>query len=272
MDLCSLEDAFPNIDTKSVHKGSGFPYVGGTDSKPSREERRAARKLAKKMKGPAATYSDSLTPDLPPTDPDRPSMKRMDAVETIQDEKEGFKIPVLPKASCLFSDTGTPAYFGKGDDDLEEGFSSFSAVPGDDPNYMLQPDFTKSFDLKGAAKAGGELPELNDSWKPMTPAASYTAFVQGSGAEPTWSMNTEHKRGQVAPKSKIYEDEPERVDRGSMDMKDESKEVLINRVNELVKRLETLEKKRAQDTQTEILMFVGTGFFILLSLELLTRR
>ena len=53
MDLCSLEEAFPNIDTGSVHKAltgsSGFPYVGGTDSKPSREERRAARKRAKKM-------------------------------------------------------------------------------------------------------------------------------------------------------------------------------------------------------------------------------
>jgi hypothetical protein len=272
MDLCSLEDAFPNIDTKSVHKSSGFPYVGGTDSKPSREERRAARRLAKKLKGPAATYSDSITPDLPPTDPDRPAMKRMEAVESVQEEKEGFKIPVLPKASCLFSDTGTPAYFGKGEDDTEEGFSSFSAVPGDDPNYVLQPDFVKSFDLKGAAKAGGEIPELNDSWKPMTPAASYTAYQQGSGEEPTWSMNTPQKRGQVAPKSTIYEDMPARVDEDSSDAKDESREALLERVNELVKRLETLEKKRSQDTQTEILMFVGTGFFILLSLELLTRR
>jgi len=46
----------------------------------------------------------------------------------------------------------------------------------------------------------------------------------------------------------------------------------MNRVNELMGRLETLEKKRAQDSQTEILMFVGTGVFLLLSFELLTRR
>jgi hypothetical protein len=85
-------------------------------------------------------------------------------------------------------------------------------------------------------------------------------------------MNAPQKRGQVAPKSTIYEDMPARVDGDSSNAKDESREALLERVNELVKRLETLEKKRSQDTQTEILMFVGTGFFILLSLELLTRR
>jgi hypothetical protein len=282
MELCSLDEAFPNIDTGSVHKAltgsSGFPYVGGTDSKPSREERRAARKRAKKMKGGTLTYSDSVTPDLPALgdvqpdapfdwrkiDPDRPAVKRMEEVGTVQADKESFAMPVLPKASCLFSDAGTPAYFGKDVDD-EEGFSSFSAVGSDNPNFMLQPDVTTSFDLKGVAKAGGALPEpnLNDTWKPMSEAASYTAFTSSAKKEsPGWSMNAEPRM----TNTNVPVDKPV-VTRESGD-----KDALMNRINELVSRLETLEKKKSQDSQTEILMFVGTGVFLLMSFEFLTRR
>ena len=275
MDLCSLEDAFPNIDTGSVHRSltgattSGFPFVGGTDSKPTREERRAARKRAKKVKGPALTYSDSITPDA---DPDRPAVKRMESVGTVQDEKEGFKIPILPKASCLFSDDGTPAYFGKDVDD-EEGFSSVSAVGNDNPNYMLGGDVNTTFDLKGVAKAGGALPEpnLSDTWKPMSPAASYTAFVgtPGSPGGQDWSMNTDHG-ARVASKSTIPTDAPAPA---SSDRKNnDDRDVLMGHINRLVSRLENLEKKKSQDSQTEILMFVGTGVFLLLSFDFLTRR
>ena len=271
MELCSIEDAFPNIDTGSVHKGltgSGFPFVGGTDSKPSREERRAARKRAKKVKGPALTFSDSVASDLPP-DPDRPAVKRMESVGTIQSEKDGFITPILPKASCLFSDTGTPSYFGRDVDDGDEGFSSFSAIGSDNPNYMLQPDITKTFDLKGADKAGGALPEpnLEDTWKPMSEAASYTAFITNEIKEaPGWSMNAEHPRAQIASKGIIPDETPAGT------TKDDNNEMLMGRINELVNRLETLEKKKSQDSQTEILMFVGTGVFLLVSFELLTRR
>jgi hypothetical protein len=246
--------------------------VGGTDSKASKEERRAARKKAKKLKGPSLAYSESVKEDLP-TDPDR-LVKRMDSVTTVQDEKDGFAIPVLPKASCLFSDAGTPSYFGKDSDDIaDEGFSSFSAVGNDNPNYMLQPDFKTSFDLKGVGKAGGELPEpnVNDTWKPLSHGASYTAYVTDtSKAEPGWSMNAEQRDGRVASKSTIQEETPasiasERKETGEKDM-------LIGRINDLVARLENLEKKKSQDSQTEILMFVGTGLFLLLSFELVARR
>ena len=280
MELCSLEDAFPNIDTGSVHKtltgsgsglgsasSSGFPFVGGIDAKASKEERRAARKKAKKQKGPALVYSDSVVGDLPTQadpDPDRPAMKRMGYVPAVQEEKESFVTPVLPKASCLFSDPGTPHYFGKDVDD-EEGFSNFSVVGSDNPNFILQPDL-KSFTLKGADKAAGALPEpnLDQTWKPMSPAASYTAFLSEQTKEaPGWSMNAEHKVLQRA----TIPNEPPKVDSSG----DENSK-LMNRINELVQRLETLEKKKSQDSQTEILMFVGTGVFLLLSFDMLTRH
>ena len=268
MELCSLEDAFPNIDTGSVHKSlSGLPFVGGVDAKASKEERRAARKKAKKQKGPALAYSDSVVadlPTLPDPDPDRPAVKRMGYVPAVQEEKESFVSPVLPKASCLFSDPGTPSYFGKDVDD-EEGFSNYSPVGSDNPNFMLQPSL-KGFDLKGVDKAAGTLPEpnLDETWKPMSPAASYTAFLPGGTKEaPGWSMNAEQR---VSSTAVIPDKIPARASNADQNG------MLMSRINELVSRLETLEKKKSQDSQTEILMFVGTGVFLLLSFEMLTRR
>jgi len=272
MDLCSLEDAFPNINEGSV---SGFPSVGGKDTYSSREERRAARRLAKKAKGPALAYSDSIS-----TDPDRPSVQRMEPIETVAEVKEEFKLPVLPKASCLFSDTGTPPYFGnviddsqanKGstssyfgrgiDDSIEEAFASYSAAPKDDTNYRLQPDFTKSDLLKGAEKAAGQpLPEppLNDSWKPMTHAASYTAYYNDT--------NMDTKRVEPKPESPVKAIGSGSVNEGS------SQDALLKRIDMLMARLDQLERKNVRDSQTEILMFVGTGLFVLVSFELFARR
>ena len=274
MDLCSLEDAFPNIHEGSIKKRSEFPSVGGKDSYSTKEERRAARKRAKKCKGPALEYSNSVAggEELLP-DPDRPAVQRMMPVDTVAKEKEGFALPVLPKASCLFSDTGTPTYFGKWEDDVEEGFSAFSASPTDDANYRLYPDFTKSEQLKGAAKAAGQnLPEppLEDNWKPMTPAASYTAFFKDLPQppkkqetydlpDPEWAMKQKgsNSSGPVA---------------ANQPLGTSTQDALLKRIDELMGRLDQLEKKTVQDSQKEILMFVGTGLFILASFELFGRH
>lgn len=346
MELCSIEDAFPNIETGTLRggkgssgsglsgsglsgsgKGSGFPFVGGTDDRPSREERRAARKKAKRCKGPAGAYSDATKGETP--DPDRPAAIRMKDVEAfvaggaagmgrgLDEEdpeataaggeqpvhiptplaKQAPRIPILPKASCLFSDAGYPSYFGKSEDD-EEGFSSFSAAAGDDPNYRLEPDFTKTFEYKGAQKAaGGALPapNLEDSWKPMTAAASYTAFTPvsaGSASADGWTLSlgepvavpggagataAEPARGGRirGAEAKEIEDAASPVIDGVVPAggnKKEDRDMLLSRVDALIGRLETLEKKKKQDTQSELLMFVGTGLFLLLSFEVVSRR
>ena len=259
MELCTIEDAFPNIGGPTK---SDVPFTGGKDGYSSREERRAARKLAKKNKV-AAAYIEKA--DIP--DPDR-LVQRLEQVDTVQKEKEAFALPVLPKASCLFSDTGTPNYFGKWaeDEDENENFSSFNPSPKDDSNYRLYPDFTKGDLLKGVAKAAGTLPEppLNDQWKPMTEAASYTAYYSES-----------------APASKLVkpiQEKPEWFpeETGPVGVNDRVKgnthDDLLKRIDELMGRLDQMEKKQAKDSQTEILMFVGTGLFILVSFELMTRR
>jgi hypothetical protein len=277
MDLCSLEDAFPNIDSDSPHPPkSELPYVGGKDSFSSKEERRAAKKLAKKARMMLEQHRS--------TDPDRPAVERMEPVETVSEQKEGFVLPILPKASCIFTDTGTPPYFthggeadkgsgyfgASGEDEIEEHFSTYSASPREDINYRLQPDFTKSDQLKGAAKAASQpLPEppLTDSWKPLTPGASYTSYFNelpkpkkvAPLPEPDWALKAQGSsaKGPVASNDGIQLN---------------NQDALMKRIDQLMGRLEQLEKKNKDDSQTEILMFVGTGLFLLMSFELLGRR
>jgi hypothetical protein len=243
--------------------------VGGKDSFSSKEERRAAKRLAKKARMIHAI-----------TDPDRPAVERMEPVETVTEQKEGFVLPILPKASCIFTDTGTPPYFTKGEegssyfgasgeDDIEENFSTYSASPREDINYRLQPDFTKSDQLKGAAKAASQpLPEppLTDSWKPLTPGASYTSYFKEvpkpkkvALPEPDWAVKAQGSsaEGPVASNDGIQLN---------------NQDALMKRIDQLMGRLEQLEKKNKDDSQTEILMFVGTGLFLLMSFELLGRR
>jgi hypothetical protein len=265
MELCTIEDAFPNIG-EGVGKKADTPYAGGKDGYSSREERRAAKKLrAKRIKGAAIMAED---PPAMTVDPDRPAVERMEAIDTVQKEKEAFALPVLPKASCLFSDTGTPKYFGQwAEDDVEEGFSSFSPSPMDDANYRLYPDFTKGDMLKGVEKAAGKnLPEppINDQWKTITEAASYSAYYDREKTPPPkpsrGSYPSEVLEDTVVPKT------PPVTTEGSKN------EALLKRIDELMGRLDQLEKKNAKDSKAEILMFVGTGLFILVSFEIFTRR
>ncbi len=320
MELCSIEDAFPNIGTVArTIKGSGFPYVGGLDDKASREERRAARKRAKQLAKagltPVQTYVEATKDDVP--DPDALVIQRASlAVEPFQAEDPvapvpalkpaPAKIPVLPKASCLFSDTGYPSYFGKGEeDDVEEGYFNYSAgtgPDGDDSAYRLEPDFTKTFDFKGVQKAAGgalPVPNLEDGWKPMTSGApTYTAYTTtGTGPAPKadalWSLSYDEpvlppavapgptgdlkRKGPVqVPTSLRGIEEVESSSASSVlpvnANKAEDRDKLLARIDGLMGRLEMLEKKRTQDTQTELLAFIGTGLFLLLSLELVVRR
>jgi hypothetical protein len=311
MDPCPYEDAFPNFDTGAVHRGltrpsgSGFPFVGGTDSKATREERRAARKKAKRCKGPALAYSNLVSDSLPAEvggmisgpDPDRPAVRRMEPVESMVNQRETYKIPVLPKASCLYSDAGTPSYFGAAEEDAEEeGYANFRAAQGE-TDFMLggggggegsEPaSFQDSFSLRGAAKAGGAMlpePNLNDSWKPAAPAASYTAYLNdlpSSGAAvPGWASGSRHlapEAGPMEPPMKMpaalgpLPTAPAAPIVAAGGNPKEDRDALLARIEALSGRLEELEKSKRHDSQTEILMFVGTGLFVLFAFDLATR-
>jgi len=339
MELCSIQDAFPDIQ-----KGTKAP-PGCTDLKSSKEERKAARRKAKKCKGPAEEYLN-MQDDIP-TDPDRPAVKRMgelpafvryeDAYVDLSGGKfEGFKMPILPAANCLGTDQGLPSYFGKGLEDgadetppinwsadsstteqqgiiladkakleklnaqlsglgsaeanwlenkriLSSGDEGFMDMFNDSEDTLLNETFEYEFGGKGASKAGAvktlPAPSLDDAWKPLTAAKATTAFFPAGAPapvkiqpapveEPAPKKTNPSEKKEVATKRATPEpaagSEPEAM-RGQM----------AKQMQELMKKFEDLEEKRRRDSKNEVLLFVGTGLFVLLSLDIvasLSRR
>ena len=263
MEFCTLEDAFPDFQTKS-------------------SARKEERRKAKKCKGPAQTFLQSSV-----TDPDRPAQIRMEEVSPVN-EKTGLRehSPVDAPQAEPFLDSGKeyeellsslskvqdggenkpnrhiagptkldkgkpPAFFGfNEDDDTTEGFASFTNVIGDDPGYKLSPDFTQTFSAKGLAKASGlqaaSLPtediNTNMMWKPMTSSGS-TAFFQKVTSRPA----------QVQPSPEDGRD-------------------VIKKLDKIFARLDDLENRKSENANTEVVLFVMSGLFILFTMDLLVRK
>ena len=266
MEFCTLEDAFPDFQTKS-------------------SARKEERRKAKKCKGPAQTFLQSQSPV---TDPDRPAQIRMEEVSPVN-EKTGLRehSPVDAPQAEPFLDSGKeyeellsslskvqdggenkpnrhiagptkldkgkpPAFFGANeDDDTTEGFASFTNVIGDDPGYKLSPDFTQTFSAKGLAKASSlqaadRLPtediNTNMMWKPMTSGGS-TAFFQKVTSRPA----------QVQPSPEDGRD-------------------VIKKLDKIFARLDDLENRKSENANTEVVLFVMSGLFILFTMDLLVRK
>lgn len=270
MEFCTLEDAFPDFQTKS-------------------NARKEEKRKAKRCKGPALTY---LTTQEVITDPDRPAQIKMPDVPPVN-EKTGLRehSPVDAPQAEPFLDAGKeydqllstlstsntqktldlssmkipgpnqlakgkpPAFFGAGDDDdMAEGFASFTNIIGDDPGYKLSPDFTQTFSAKGAAKASGlsidnRLPtadvNTNTMWKPLTSGGANTAFYSKVNTRPSIS---------VVPSST-----------------DETRDML-KKMDKIFARLDDLENRKSENAQTEVVLFVMSGLFILFTMDLLVRK
>ena len=160
--------------------------------------------------------------------------------------EEGFQVQVttLPKNLPGTNATPiqiTPSYFGASeDDDSEEGFASFTNIIGDNPAYKLMPD-----------EATLPTPSLDEAWKPLTPSGAPTAFFQ-------------YLKAPMADAPRAPPSYPTTLLAPS--------EHLSSKFDEIFKRLDQLENERRQSTQTEVLLFVGSGLVLLCSLDFLTRR
>jgi len=222
--------------------------AGCTDMKSAERARKEQKKRAKKCKDPSLRY---LEPDA-----DRPSFANRVEEEVLPMNsktgtvearpfggEEGFQVQVttLPKnlpGTNATPSQKTPSYFGASeDDDSEEGFASFTNIIGDNPAYKLMPD-----------EITLPTPSLDEAWKPLTPSGAPTAFFQ-------------YLKGPTAE----YQRPPPTV-------APTPSEHLSSKFDEIFKRLDQLESERRQSTQTEVLLFVGSGLVLLCSLDFLTRR
>ena len=257
MELCSLADAFP--DLQNTKKDS-----------PSREERRAARKKAKRCKGPALEYLEAAP------DADRPAIKRLGEIPAFTDYKdafndlsgstvEGFKIPILPDANTTFADQGLPGYFGKGldDEDEKEGFMNLGTNGGESFQYAFE---GKAADKAGADESVLPDPMLDAMWKPLTPAKTKTAFFQmqqGNGRKPS------DIKAQVDAQVQGQPEQLAQSAQGQMD--DSTRAAMIKQLRDLETRMNELTTRKSHDSKKEVLLFVGTGVFLLISFDLIVR-
>ena len=280
MELCSIEDAFPKISGSEHSERKGLPTApaGCLDSKPSKEERRAAKKRAKQCKGPALDALEAQEGQVP--DPDRPAVKRLgdvpafvsyaDAFPDISGSFEGFSIPKITGSACATNTEGLPAYFLGGADD-DEGFTNYSGTQGDNPGYQLVPTAIPPVDAKGVEKAGSgpaeslPVPNMNMNWKPITSSKVTTAYLDDAAPFRVDATNvTTAKTSGTVPLPSTIKREPAELN--------DPRDMLLKQIQDLKKRLEELENKPSRnDSQKDILMFVGTGLFLLVSFDIALR-
>jgi hypothetical protein len=181
MDGCSLNDAFPS---------GGVGSVGCQDRISGDESRRQEKKKARRCRGPAANYLNSGMNNVGPIDPDRPAVKPMNSVPSLNDrtgllehapvteeyDYETFvgamdDLPAIQQSSntiALQNQVSAPSYFGaspnerttsKQESTLLGSFGSTNApfvdMIGQDESYKLSPDFGTTFTMNGVQKAGG---------------------------------------------------------------------------------------------------------------------
>lgn len=234
MEYASLQDAFPSIGVKK-----------------KREQKEGFQAY-----------------EMPPTDADRPAVKRMLEIPPLarsDQEDEGFtdeatsfqkrmtvnnSLPKPPSTSSMKKDA-TPAFFGA------EGFTNpnedtMAPFSGhvDHPNgYMLDADFTKSFDQPGLGRANGvslPVPELRQRWKPLSADRVDTSFTDSSYSG---------KGGQFT----------------GFDVSDMT--AMKAKLDALMARLDDLEHRAdGANPQLEMLSFIMTGLFLMFVLDISVRK
>lgn len=291
MEYCSYEEAFPQI-------GGGPSNPGCIDQKGSQAARKEERKKAKRCKGPPLTFLD--------LDPDRPAVQRVPEVpplnpatglrehapvdapqaEPFQDVNVPYDLtsqrqpddagqiarntfPNVPgQNKFLKKETNCkiPSYFGASGD-MEEGFQGtfglqpknyapqapYTDVIGNDDSYRLFPDFKDAFKRVTnmdaiAGKSLAPIPSVVNEWKPLTPSGANTAFFD-----------------HLPPPGGQY---PKGTTAVSMD----DPAVLSKKIDTLFTRLDDLESRRGENTQTEILLFVMSGLFVLFSMDIMSKQ
>lgn len=262
MDYSLLDEVYSDwIKKDSVSESTEMP----TD-----KAKKEQKKKAKKCKDPALKYLDP-TYQFQDVDPDRqfvskgwdilPMNQKTGVVESrpfgVEEANEGFQsttIPKVPGPSSKYTNK-LPSYFTSGgDDDTAEGFQNSINVIGDDPAYRFAPSGILEEITDAVSSAKERLskslpyPSLSDVWKPLTPAgaptANFHALPSPGGVYPT-------------PGQRPTYAEPD-------DLK--------KKIDLIFQRLDTLEKRRSESSQKDILVFVGSGLVFLFSLDLLSRK
>jgi len=198
---------------------------------------------------------------LPPTDADRPAVKRMSDIEPIRrptevpdellDASEQFEKRTTagrtmpsPKSITALETAKLPSYFGAEafTNPNEEVLAPFNNSR-DEKGFMLDTDFTKTFDQPGLGRAGGTslpVPELRHRWKHMSNDHVETSYVEQNTKAPIESSDVRYMK---------------------------------SKIDALIARLDDIESRAAgANPQLELLSFIMTGLFLMFMVDLAVRK
>lgn len=151
-------------------------------------------------------------------------------------------------ASARASAQKKKSYFGA---DPEDGFADYSP---DAANFLMEPTIENGFGIGSAPAAALPVPSVSDYWKPLTPAGVETSFFNTLPAP----------GGRYVKQDKVKEKVPQ------------WEEPSINRkIDQIMARLDDLQRRNSgspEQAQTEIMLFVSSGIFVLFLMDLLVKK
>lgn len=275
MNYSSLEDAYGPATS-----------IGEANRQAKKEERRKA----KRCKGPQLTFLEPSTgplvdpdrqqvvrtPIIPPMNPaiglrehtpvtapqgslepftsrdqqDDPVRQRQFELQQRTDgDEEGDEVRnTLPSPKQIMGVQPSSSFFGK--DPTEESFSNYQP---DAKSFLMEPSFSSVFHgkpVEGNTPPEGSpatlpIPSVRDVWKPLTPGGANTSYFESLP-----------RPGGQYPKP--------------IGMSNES---LSRKIDTIMERLDFLNKGPSpEQNQTDILLFVSSGIFILFMMDLLVRK
>lgn len=205
------------------------------------------------------------------TDPDRPAVQRMEQLQALGQSHHNQEVDQYLDESQKFQNRSTvnnslpaprtlsgnsnpaPSFFGAEPftnpaEDTKAPYNNHDSPNG----YMLESDFTKSFDQAGFGKSSGAslpIPELRHRWKPLSIDNVESAFLTDG------DRSSERKSGQFAG-----------MDTGDM-------AAMRSKLDTLMARLDDLEYRASgANPQMEMLSFIMTGLFLMFVLDLTVRK
>ena len=273
MDGCSLADAFPSGASASA---------GCIDTRTAEESRRQEKKRARKCRGPALSYLNSGMNSVGAVDPDRQSSKMspvpelntktgLTTHEPVTQQYESFTggVDSLPgemsneKESFFGADPSDDSYRG---DNKTSSIAPFVDIIGGDDSYRLEPDFSKSFKMRGVNKASGS-PSKPQEGSYLTPTK---LLPSGNLPYPNTDMFWK-ENGIAGGQSSFFAHLKSPGGESTADIQEEphaKNQEVLHKLDKIFARLDDIESSKSENSQTEVLLFILTGLGVIFLMDI----
>lgn len=247
MSYCSLEEAFQTTISDSV-----LPPIRQQFEEPSKTGEKGRTKPRRQKRSPLPPQEPSVI------EPDRAARNYKQPAELLGQQQSNDTTTSISSYLIGVNDPGED-YFpypnGAGDE------------PGFDKSFMLEPNWTDQFIDK--------VPSMRAETPPF-PGASVDGYSTLYRRVPPPQSNSDERRGLVSPEYVNSQHNPTSLigaaAPAAADLSSGIASDLQQRIDDIFNKIDKLEISRAESNHSEIILFVMTGIFVLLMLDLLLKQ